>query len=51
MEEKIVQIDTIRKEVKSMTNRLQILQGDCREILKSLPDASVQMCVTSPPYW
>lgn len=28
-----------------------ILQGDCREALKALPDASVQCCVTSPPYW
>ena len=28
-----------------------ILQGDCRDILPTLPDASVQMCVTSPPYW
>ena len=25
--------------------------GDCREVLRSLPDESVQMCVTSPPYW
>src|SRR5438552_1843850 len=25
--------------------------GDCLEILKTLPDQSVQMCVTSPPYW
>jgi DNA modification methylase len=29
----------------------KILTGDCREVLKTLPDASVQMCVTSPPYW
>lgn len=25
--------------------------GDCREVLKQLPDESVQCCVTSPPYW
>jgi len=25
--------------------------GDCREILKQLPDESVNCCVTSPPYW
>ncbi len=25
--------------------------GDCREVLKTLPDESVQCCVTSPPYW
>ena len=29
----------------------EILQGDCREILKTLPDASVDCCVTSPPYY
>jgi DNA modification methylase len=28
-----------------------ILTGDCREVLKTLPDASVHCCVTSPPYW
>lgn len=30
---------------------IRILTGDCREMLKALPDASVQCCVTSPPYW
>ena len=25
-------------------------QGDCRDILPTLPDKSVQCCVTSPPY-
>ena len=28
-----------------------ILAGDCREVLRTLPDASVHCCVTSPPYW
>lgn len=28
-----------------------ILTGDCREILPTLPDESVQCCVTSPPYY
>lgn len=28
-----------------------ILEGDCLQTLKELPDASVHMCVTSPPYW
>lgn len=27
------------------------LQGDCREVLKTLPDESVQCCITSPPYF
>jgi DNA modification methylase len=29
----------------------RILTGDVREMLKTLPDQSVQTCVTSPPYW
>lgn len=29
----------------------RIMQGDVRETLASLPDGSVQTCVTSPPYW
>lgn len=29
----------------------QILVGDCRETLRTLPEASVHCCVTSPPYW
>jgi DNA modification methylase len=29
----------------------KILQGDCLEQLKTLPDTSVQCCVTSPPYY
>ncbi len=30
---------------------LTVLKGDCREVLKGLPDKSVQCCVTSPPYF
>jgi DNA modification methylase len=30
---------------------LQILTGDCRDILPTLAAGSVQCCVTSPPYW
>jgi len=33
-----------------MSNNVTILTGDCREILKTLPEKSVQCCVTSPPY-
>jgi len=29
----------------------KILIGNCLDKLKELPDASVQCCVTSPPYW
>ena len=28
-----------------------ILQGDCRDVLKTLPDGSINCCVTSPPYY
>jgi DNA modification methylase len=30
---------------------VRILQGDCREVLRALPDESVHCVVTSPPYW
>lgn len=32
-------------------NTVQILTGDCREVLKTLPDESVNCVVTSPPYF
>jgi DNA modification methylase len=28
----------------------RIIEGDCREVLATLPDESVQCCITSPPY-
>jgi DNA modification methylase len=28
-----------------------ILQGNCLDVLRTLPDQFVQCCVTSPPYW
>ena len=30
---------------------IDLRQGDCLEILRTLPEASVQTCVTSPPYF
>ena len=30
---------------------VRILVGDCREMLRTLPDESVHCCVTSPPYF
>lgn len=30
---------------------VRIIQGDCRAVLKTLPDESVDCVVTSPPYW
>jgi len=31
--------------------KFEILEGDCLAGLATLPDASVNCCVTSPPYW
>ncbi len=28
-----------------------IVQGDCLEVMRDLPDGCARMCVTSPPYW
>ena len=28
-----------------------VLQGDCRDVLRALPDGAFQCCVTSPPYF
>ena len=33
------------------TDSGQIFHGNALDVLKSMPDESVQMCVTSPPYW
>lgn len=29
----------------------KIIQGDSLKVLKTLPDESVDCCITSPPYW
>lgn len=29
----------------------KIIQGDCLEILKTIPDESIDCVITSPPYW
>ncbi|PWE37898.1 site-specific DNA-methyltransferase [Pseudomonas prosekii] len=34
-----------------MTPSHQILVGDCIDMMRTLPDKSVQCCVTSPPYF
>jgi DNA modification methylase len=30
---------------------ISLLQGDALSVLKTMPDESVDMCMTSPPYW
>lgn len=32
------------------TNKVTLFNGDCKELLRSLPDESVDLIVTSPPY-
>ena len=29
---------------------MKLIQGDCLEVMKTLPDNSVDSCVTDPPY-
>lgn len=40
---------TMRRDVE--IGATKILVGDCRKVLPTLESASVQCCVTSPPYW
>ena len=35
----------------SLGNGATILEGDCREVLRDVEEASIRCCVTSPPYW
>jgi len=30
---------------------IDVMIGDCRDILKDIPDESINCCVTSPPYF
>src|SRR5258708_3732910 len=30
---------------------VRVIHGDCRDVLRGLPDESVHCVVTSPPYW
>lgn len=32
-------------------SQYRVIQGDCLSGLRSIPDASVHACVTSPPYF
>jgi DNA modification methylase len=39
------------KMIAKLQTNLEIIQGDCFKLLQTLPDESVNCCVTSPPYW
>lgn len=34
-----------------MTGSYVVRQGDCRQLIEQLPDESIDIVVTSPPYW
>ena len=36
---------------KPKNNNVTLLQGDCLEVMKQIPDKKIQCCVTSPPYF
>lgn len=40
-----------RNGLKGAIVTVRILRGDCREVLRTLPDESVHCVVTSPPYF
>ena len=33
-----------------MTSNIQLYQGDCLEVMKNIPDKSVDLVLTDPPY-
>lgn len=33
-----------------MTQNIQLYQGDCLEVMKNIPDKSVDLVLTDPPY-
>ena len=34
----------------ALTNKVTIYNGDCRNLIKDIPDQSLQLIITSPPY-
>lgn len=44
-------LETEINDMFSTTKDQQIIQGDARDILPSIPDESIDFVVTSPPYW
>ena len=46
----VINPPTIRDKI-NMLELNKIYQGDCLEVLKSFPDDSIDMVMTSPPYW
>ena len=42
---------TEKKSPNTTLNNCEIRQGDCLDLLRQMPDESVNCCITSPPYW
>lgn len=51
MDEKQIMAGTPQKPGESMNEKNRIVCGDALEVLREMPDQSVHMCVTSPPYF
>ena len=34
-----------------MTDMINLLQGDCLELMKDIPDKSIDMILCDPPFW
>ncbi|MBE7532024.1 MAG: site-specific DNA-methyltransferase [Chloroflexi bacterium] len=43
--------DAFNKYLASPSNEPLFLRGDAREVLRAIPDDSIDFCMTSPPYW
>src|SRR5687768_12154680 len=42
--------ETIGEALEMLDGKVQLLAGDCRDVLATLPDCSVDAIVTDPPY-
>lgn len=44
-------LETEVRDMFATANDQQVLEGDARDILPTIPDESIDLVVTSPPYW
>ncbi len=44
-------VEAIEHAARQLRSTHRLILGDCREVLRGLPDNSVHLVVTSPPYW
>ncbi|MCP4990596.1 MAG: site-specific DNA-methyltransferase [Colwellia sp.] len=49
--QEFVSIIETETSIEANKNSIKILEGDCRDTMKSLEEGSVNLVVTSPPYW